>query len=347
VLTVTADRLRTIGHRIFTSAGTPSDIANHVVDSLVETTLLGHDSHGVIRIPSYVAAIKQGQLLPAAQPAITRETATTALVDGNLAFGQIAATFATDLAIAKARAAHLAAASILRCNHIGRLGEYAERAARAGMLSMIVFGAFGAGGAAPFGGAGRVLGTNPFAFGVPSSGSHGPMIADFATTTVAEGKLRVARAKKKPVPQGWIVDKQGNPTTNVEDYYSGGSLLPFGGHKGYALSMVAAALGGSLATGGIPGPDLPGVRGTFVLVINPEGFRPFQEFAASADALFETVKAAPPASGSSEVLIPGEPERRERAKRLAEGVPVPEETWNQLEVVAAELGVSSTCMFAL
>jgi len=337
MLVFTAEQLRAVGRQVFAAAGAPEDVAAKVADSLVESNLAGHDSHGIIRIPAYVQAIQRGGIVPTARPSILRETPTTALVDGNLAFGQISATFATELAIVKAKEAHLAAVGIVRCNHIGRLGEYAERAARDGLISMIVVGGFGAGGAAPFGGAARALGTNPFSFGVPA-GERAPMIVDFATTVVAEGKLQVARAKKEPVPLGWIVDKEGRPTTNVEDFYAGGSLLPFAGHKGYSLSLVAAALGGVL-TGGSQQLDRPGAAGTFVLAMDPAAFRPFQEFAAGADSLFQAMKSVPTAPGFDEVLIPGEPEQRSRAKRLAEGIPVAEETWRRLESVARDLGV--------
>jgi LDH2 family malate/lactate/ureidoglycolate dehydrogenase len=336
MLTCTADQLRAVGRRIFSAAGAPEDVAAHVADSLVLSNLSGHDSHGVIRIPAYVQGIQRGSLVPAARPSVLRETPTTAVLDGNLAFGQIAATVATDLAIAKAKEAHLAGIGIIRCNHIGRLGEYAERATKAGMIGIVVGGSFGVGGAAPFGGAARALGTNPFSFGVPA-GTAAPMIVDFATTVVAEGKLQVARAKKEPVPPGWIVDKEGRPTTDVEDYYAGGAILPFGGHKGYGLSMVAAVLGGILPA--IGSTQLERGGGTFLLVLDPDAFRPFAEFAAATDGLFGMVKQVPTAPGFAEILVPGEPEQRSRAKRLAEGIPVPEETWRRLEATASELGV--------
>ena len=337
MLVFTAEQLRVVGRRIFVAAGAPDDIAALVAHSLVESNLAGHDSHGVIRIPAYVLAIQRGNLIPNARPSVLRETPTTAVVSGNWAFGQIAAAFAVELAISKARAGHLAAVGVVQCNHIGRLGEYAELAARAGLISMITVGGFPGGATAPHGGAGRALGTNPFAFGVPAAG-FAPMIVDFATTVVAEGKLQVARAKKEPVPLGWILDKEGRPTTDVEDFYAGGTLLPLGGHKGYSLGMVAEVLSGAL-----PGVDaFRGDRagsGMFVLAVDPEVFRPFEEFAAAVASLFQRVKSVPPAPGFDEVLVPGEPEERSRMRRQAEGIPVPEETWSRLESVARELGV--------
>lgn len=338
MLVFTAEQLRTLGHRIFAAAGAPDDVAAHVAFSLVESNLAGHDSHGIIRIPTYVLSVQRGDFVPDARPTVLRESATTAVVSGRWGFGQLAATFAADLAIAKVRASHLAAVGVVECNHIGRLGEYVDRIASAGLIGVVTAGGFPGGAAAPFGGAGRALGTNPFAFGVPA-GERPPMIVDFATTVVAEGKLQVLRAKKQPAPLGWILDKDGNPTTNVEDFYSGGSLVAFGGHKGYALGMVAEVLAGSL-----PGVEkYRGQRrghGTFVLAIDPDVFRPIEEFGASVDAFFGRVKDVPTAPGFDEVLIPGEPERRSRAQRLAEGIPVAEDTWARLQSLAEELGIS-------
>ena len=185
---------------------------------------------------------------------------------------------------------------------------------------------------------GRALGTNPICFGMPAEKSE-PMIADFATTIVAEGKISVLRAKGVPAPEGWILDKSGNPTTNTEDLYAGGTLKLMGAHKGYGLSMAAEALAGVL-----PGVEaFRGVRaghGTFILALDPAVFRPFAEFAGGMESLFDRVKAVPTAPGFDEVLVPGEPEQRNRKKRTTEGVPMPEEIWEKLTKVGADLGVT-------
>lgn len=338
VLTFTAEQLRAVGKAIFAAAGAPDDVATHVANSLVGSNLAGHDSHGILRIPMYVDGIRASTLVPGARPTILNETPTTALVKGNWAFGQISATFCVEQGIVKARESHVAAVALVQSNHIGRLGEYAEVAARAGFVSMTVVAGMGLpGAAAPYGGARRALSTNPYAFGTPAE-KHAPMVVDVATTTVAEGKLRVARAKRAPVPEGWIIDKDGKPTTNAEDFYNGGMLLPFGGHKGYGLSMMAEIFGGQ-----IPGVDeyREGKRGAgaFFLVIDPGVFRPLQSFLGGVDDFFDVVKDVPPAPGFDEVLIPGEPEQRSRAQREAEGIPVAEDTWAALGKYAAELGV--------
>jgi hydroxycarboxylate dehydrogenase B len=246
--------LRKVTESIFTAAGAPADLATEMADALVGANLAGHDSHGVIRIPAYVRMIAEGQLDPKARPEVIKETASTALVDGKWTFGHVAAKFGTSVAIKKAKEAGAAAVSIVRANHIGRLGQWASQAAAEDVIAMVVVGGGsggsrgGRGSAAPFGGAEPAFSTNPIAIGMPG-GEMPDMLIDFATTVVAEGKLQVARAKDVPVPPGSILDKDGNPTTNANDFYNGGMLLPFGGHKGYALAMFVEMLGGAFSPG--------------------------------------------------------------------------------------------------
>lgn len=341
MLVFPAEKLADSARQIFVAAGAPDDIAEKVSQSLVGAMLAGHDSHGVIRVPAYVQQIRAGRLAPAARPSVIRETATTAVVSGNWGFGQIAAFYATDLAIRKARDSQTATVGVVQCNHVGRLGEYSEIVAGAGLVAMSTVGGFaGSGAVAPFGGVGRALGTNPISFGIPTH-EHPSLIVDFATSMVAEGKLQVARAKHEPIPEGWILDKEGRPTTNAEDFYTGGVLLPFGGHKGYALSLVAEILGGSLAGVEAYRDDRFGA-GFFIWVLDPSAFRPAEDFDASVDRLLDKVKAVPPAPGFAEVLAPGEPEVRSRARRAIDGVPIAEDTWEGLRATAKELGTEIT-----
>ena len=341
--TFSAEYLRRVGAMIFEAAGTPADIADEVSRSLVDANLAGHDSHGVLRIPSYLAMISPGQLKPAARPVVLKETATSVLIDGCQGFGQISGLFATDRVVDKALAAGIAIAGIIRCTHMGRVGEYAERAVARGCVAIVTVGGFGGrGAAAPYGGARPVFGTNPIAFGFGGK-EVDPVIGDMATTMVAEGKLRVARAKGEPLPPGLILDAEGNPSTNVEDFYAGGMLLPFGGHKGSALALLVDLLGPALtgsahyAEGAYPA---LGPTGTVIIAISNGVFRPPEEFAANVDRTIQRIKAVPPAPGFSEVLVAGEPERRNRAARLASGIPLPEATWEALRQAAAELNVT-------
>jgi uncharacterized oxidoreductase len=193
--------------------------------------------------------------------------------------------------------------------------------------------------ATPFGGAGRVLSTNPIAFGIPLA-SGGKLVLDYATTAVAEGKLRVARTKGAAVPDGWIVDRAGRPTNDVEEFYThDGMLLPFGGHKGFALSMVIELLSIAL-TGADLAPDEHGRKnGAFFLAIDPTAIRSLDEFCVSAAEICDRVTSVPPAPGSSGVLLPGQPEERQRQQREAIGIEIAESTWEAVGAAARAVGV--------
>jgi LDH2 family malate/lactate/ureidoglycolate dehydrogenase len=331
MLQIPAATLRTTTERIFTAAGATPTIAAVVADALVLANLAGHDSHGVIRIPAYVKQIQAGRLAAAAEPTVIKRQAATVLVDGHNGFGQVAGRFATDQAIAAAKEYGAAAVVVTNCNHVGRVGEYPERAAAADVLLFATCGGVGGGGlTAPFGGRAGILGTNPIAIGLPA-GQRPPMIIDFATTVVAEGKVQVARAKGAELPPGAILDKAGRPSLDPNDLYDGGTMLPFGGHKGFGLSLVAAVLSQGLS--GSPG-------SFFLWAVAAGAFGSLADYAGRVDWMIEQVKAVPPAAGVSEVLVPGEPERRERARRAAEGVPVAEATWQAIGETASQLGVA-------
>ncbi len=339
MLTFTADQLRQLASRIFQGAGTPAEIADEVAGSLVSANLAGHDSHGVIRVSSYVDQIRKGEYQPAAQPEIIADRGCTATVDGNWGFGQITARFAVDLAIEKAKEHQVSAVAAIGCNHIGRLGEWAERAIAQDVVAMVTVSGTSWRLGAPYGGAARALGTDPISFGIPG-GSRGDLLLDYATTVVAEGKLRVARDKNTLLPPGCILDKDGNPSTNAEDFYAGGMLLPFGNHKGYALGMVVQML--SLVVTGADekkrDPDY--ASGTFIWALDAHAFRSPESYERMADAVVDKVKSVPPAPGSSGVLLPGDPERISREERLKNGIPLPEATWEAMQKAAQSVGVS-------
>jgi LDH2 family malate/lactate/ureidoglycolate dehydrogenase len=337
------DDLRRVTEAIFVGAGAPADLATEMADALVGANLAGHDSHGVIRIPAYLRMIAEGRLDPKARPSILRETDTTALVDGAWTFGHVAAKYGTQVAIDKAKKHGTAIVSVVRCNHIGRLGQWASQASAQGVIAMVTVGggggsAFGGrGAAAPYGGAEGIYSTNPIAIGIPG-GENPDMLLDFATTVVAEGKLQVARAKGVPVAEGLILDKDGNPTTNVHDFYDGGMLLPIGGHKGYALAMFVELMGGAFTPGDEVNGD--GRRGGAVIwAVDAFAFRSPESYADNADFVMDRVKKVKPAAGFSEVLIPGDPERRSAEERTAEGVPVADTTWAQIVEGGKSVGV--------
>lgn len=326
--------------RIFAAAGAPDDIAQIVATSLVSSDLVGHDSHGSVRVRQYLDAIRRGDLDPAARPAIVHEQGAAVTVDAQHGFGQLAAHFTINEGIRRAKEHGVAAAGLINSGHVGRLGEWVELAAEHDTLALAFCNGGGPTGAvAPFGGAERVLGTNPIAAALPVGNSQ-PIILDFATSAVAEGKVRVARNRGKSIPEGWVLNKDGLPTTNPADLYDGGMLLPAATHKGYALSLLVEFMAGLLTGGGTP--VLPGFTpGNCVLfvVLDIAAFRSPADYQRESQAVAERVKSTKPAPGFNGVMLPGEPEQQMAATRGADGIQIDDATWKLLTEDAAALSV--------
>jgi uncharacterized oxidoreductase len=323
--------------KIFRAAGADPEPTKILVDHLIAADLAGHNSHGVIRIPAYVRQIKSGQVQPNARPSILRETVVSVLVDGAWAFGQVSADYGTKVAIARAKEQGIAAVGIVRCNHIGRVGTYASMASREGVVAIVTIGDTGE-SAVPYGGKRPIFGTNPFAIGFPAA-ERDDLLVDFATTTVAAGKIQVARAKHEQLPPGSLIDKDGNPTNDPLMYRDGGSLLPFGGHKGYGLAVTSVLLSNILIGAAEIGPE-KSLSGAFIIAIDAGLFRDRSKVEADADALFGRIKEVPPAPGFSEVLIPGEPEVRSAERAGQEGIPVAEDTWAAIVEAGKSVGAA-------
>jgi hydroxycarboxylate dehydrogenase B len=350
VVVCSAPPLRDFVYRLFQSVNAPADIAAETAEHLVNANLSGHDSHGVIRIPQYFGLIEQGEIVPTARPELLRERAVAGLIDAHQGLGQFATAYALQWAVERARSHGLASAAIRSCPHIGRLGEYTERAARQGFITIVTVGVGGPGmgGTVLFGSRQRFLGTNPWSISVPARGRD-PMVFDGASSAVAEGKVRFARSARKPLPEGVIVDRDGRPTTDAEDFYRGGGLLPLGGtvagHKGYGLAMASLLIGALsmidadepylwASTKSTPADRRGRAGGVFLLVLDPACFGDAERYQALVSEVLAAVKLAPPAVGVDEILIPGEPEARMRDRRSREGIPIPAATWQELALVA-------------
>lgn len=335
-------RIAQFGRDLFQACGADDDEARTVAEALVQSSLMGHDSHGVIRIPEYLADAAAGKLRPRAPVVVTSTGASTAVVDCGQGFGAVGAERAMAVAVELARSHGTACVSTKRCSHVGRLGAYVQWAAGRGCIALATCNSPVYGHCVlPFGGRAPRLATNPIAYGVPTNGD--PVVADFSTSIVPEGKLRVYRNEGKPVPPGWILDAAGQPTTDPTLFYGPprGGILPLGGnagHKGLALSMLVEILGSSLA--GVPTTD-PTVYGNGVcfLVVDPARFCPLDRFRALVDDVVAYIKSSPPAPGFDEVLVPGELEFRTRRMRLEQGIPIDEPTLVALDDWARKLGV--------
>lgn len=320
---------------VLAAMGAPLSTAELVARSFVLSNLVGHDSHGIVRVLQYWDWVKSGQIIPGAQPTVAVSRGAVATVDGAWGFGQPAAQMATGLAIELAQANGVGAVAISKCNHIGRLGEYVATIAGSRQWGL----AFANSGpvVAPFGGSGRVMGTNPFAWSAPTP--HGPVVLDFATSKVAEGKLKIALAKGLLAPPGALVDAQGKPSTDPAAFYSGGALLPFGEHKGSGLSMLielTAGLASGMGTSCDPG--YLGGNGTLLLVVDIAAFVDPEKYLAQAGTFYQQAKAMGAGPDGADVLMPGELEARTLEARRRGGLGVPAEIRRQMTALADDLG---------
>jgi uncharacterized oxidoreductase len=342
--TVSHNRLLAFATDVFQAVGAPPDEAAIVADHLVTASLLGYDTHGVVRISQYVQEVEKGMICPGGQVTIEQETPTTAVVDCGWNFGQVGGFRAVDLAIEKARTQKTSTVVARRCNHAGRLGAYTTRAAEQnfcaiGVCNSPIHGHF----VAPFGGREGRLATNPISFAIPANGQP-PIVADFSTAEASEGAIRLHQSQGKPLPAGWVIDAEGRATTDPGAFYGPprGAILPFGGSRGYrgfALSLLVEVLGGLLG-GSCITQQQPG-NGLAFIVIDVSAFVTPEQFSAMMGELREYVKSAAPAQGWQEVMLPGEPDLRTRERRLAEGIPIDDHNWNLMEAVAAKVGVTA------
>jgi LDH2 family malate/lactate/ureidoglycolate dehydrogenase len=334
--TLSKQQLHDLTAGIFRQAGAPEDLADQVAEVLVDNHLAGHDSHGILRIPEYLKSIADGEIVPTARPEVIQETPSSALVQGHWALGQATGIFAADLAIAKAKAHQVAVVSVVQAAHTGRLAAFTDRAARQDVVMFMAIGTVDRPMTAPFGGAAAILGTNPVAFSIPNPDGD-PITLDIATSAIAAGKVKVAKARHEELPPDVILDKHGNPTVNPQDFIDGGFLLPFGGHKGYALAVIAELLSGPLI-GAESFSAVTQRSGIFIFAMNADLFRAKPDYARALAARLGQIKAVPPAPGFKEVLVPGEPEARMRSRRERDGIPIPDDTWQAVVAAARTVG---------
>jgi uncharacterized oxidoreductase len=348
VPTVAAAPLTDFARSLFVAAGVPADEAATVAGSLVGANLRGHDSHGVIRVLQYVELILAGRLKPGAELTALNETPAVLAADGNWGLGQVMAHKLLGRLWPKAAALGLAAGTLRRCGHVGRLGEYAEAAAEQKLALFATVNNHGAARrVAPPGGADARLSTNPICLGAPTAGD--PLVLDIGTSVAAEGKVRVLFQKGEPAPEGWLLDAQGKPTTDPGVLYREprGSILPLGGpqaYKGFGLAMLLDILAGGLSGGPCSRPDVPppAVGNTVLFVLfDPAKFGGLDHFLSESAGLADSVRSCPRVEGTSEILLPGDPERRAMRQRQRDGIPIGEGTWGLLTALAQKLGVAA------
>jgi LDH2 family malate/lactate/ureidoglycolate dehydrogenase len=335
--------LRTFGTHVLTSIGVPDDDAALVADSLVQADLWGHQSHGVLRLPWYVARLRTGAMTARTEPAVLSDTGPLMLLDGRDGIGQVLTEHARRLAVERARSHGVGVVGVRNSNHFGTAMYWTRRAARDGCVAILTTNASPA--MAPWGGREKVLGTNPWSIAAP--GPDGGVVAvDIANTAVARGKIHLAENRGEPIPEGWALTADGAPTTDPAQGVLG-VILPMAGHKGYAITflmdVLSGALTGSAVGTGVHGPyeaDRPSGCGHLFLALDPDAFGDRAGYEARVRQLVDEVKGVPLAQGFDEVFHPGEVEdRAEAANVAAGGIALAEQSLADLARLAAETGV--------
>ena len=349
------DQLFDFTYAVFKAMGCSDKHATIATKVLLSADIRGIDSHGVARLTGYVRLWEAGRVNATPDIKIVHETPSTAVVDGDKGLGLVVAPFAMQVAIDKAKIAGTGWVSVKNSNHFGIAGYHAMQALQHDMIGMAMTNASAL--VAPTFSVERMLGTNPIAVAIPAN-EQPAFVADFATTTAANGKLEILQRKNADAPLGWVQDKAGDPSTNANELKHGGALLPLGSdrehgsHKGYALGSIvdifsAVLSGASYGPWAPPFPayvpmpeNMPGEGlGHFFGAMRVDAFRPANEFKNHMDNWINRFRNAKPATGHDKVLIPGDPEREMEEIRIKEGIPLVDSVVEELKQVGGKWGI--------
>src|SRR6266446_579615 len=335
MVTMRADRLEALVGDIFNAAGCSRAESDRIARYLVAANLAGHDSHGVVRVPRYVEMKEDGRVIADQLVEVVLGTPVLAVIDGKFGFGQTVAPQAVAIGIEKCKVMGLSAVALRNSGHVGRVGDWAEMAAAEGVISIHFVNAGGSVLVAPFAGVERRFSTAPYCIGVPLPGRP-PLVLDFATSVVAEGKVLVASQGGKKIPADALIGPDGEMSddpatlygayapTGPRDFRQGrGAIRAFGDHKGSGLALMCELLGGALTGNGCASLERPSANGMFSLYVDPTRIDPDGFFPEEVVRYVGHVKSAAPARPGEAILVPGEPEQASRTKRLRDGVPLP------------------------
>lgn len=346
-----AERLRAIGAAIIQAGGSTPEEARLVADHLVQANLAGHDSHGIGMIPTYVRHLLAMLVVPNTRVKTVKDDGPTLMFDGQRGYGRPVAGEAIAAAIARCRATGVVAVTLANAHHIGRVGAYGELASAAGLVSLHFVNVTDHRAlVAPFRGSDARFVTNPVCIAFPGTDRQPPILLDMATSAIAMGKVRVARNQGKLIDEGVLIDETGRPTRDPNVMYREphGALLPFGGHKGYALAVVTELLAGALSGGPTIQPGNPRLGGTinnmFSVLVDPARLAGVDWLRREIDGFVDYVKASPPTDTEAPVLVPGDPERLARARRQREGIDVDDTTWSEVIAAGQQLGLAAAAL---
>jgi hydroxycarboxylate dehydrogenase B len=337
---------------VFVHSESSPEEARRIATYLTTANLTGHDSHGVIRVPVYIRWKKMGSIVPDRTVELVVDTPSLAVVDGKFGYGQTVTPQAVRIGIEKCKASGLAAVALRNSGHLCRVGDWAEMAAAEGLVSIHFVTAAGSLLVAPFGGVQKRLSTAPYCVGIPRPGQD-PVVLDFATSIVAEGKVLVASRGGKKLPEGALIDADGTLSEDPavlygpysaegpRDHTKGtGAIRAFGEHKGSGLALICELLGGALTGTGATSADRRFANGMFAIYVDPKVVDTSNFFDGEVSRYIEFIRATKPVAGVDSVLIPGDPERKMRAERTQNGVPLPDDTWAAIVNTARDVGVS-------
>jgi hydroxycarboxylate dehydrogenase B len=343
---ISAEQLTAFVEHIFIKSAAQPAFAHEVAAHLVAANLKGHDSHGVGMTPAYVNNIQTDLLDVAGEAEVIQDNGAVLVVDGHFGFGQVVGRQAMDTAITRVKDTGVVCMGLRNAHHLGRIGTYAEHCAEAGLVSIHLVNVVGHDPqVSPWGGRDRRMTTNPFTCAVPRKDAA-PVVLDMATSAVALGKVRVAYNAGKQVPEGALVDHEGIATTNPAVMYEEpfGALGPFGQHKGYGLAVMCELLGGALAGEWTAQPENHRshhiVNNMFSCIVDPAAFGGLEKFQSEVNAMVDYLHSTTPAKGFDRVRVPGEPERESMAERIANGIPIDDNTWRGVTNAASKAGLS-------
>ena len=332
---------------ILVASGSLQPEADAVAANLVMANLSGHDSHGVGMLPRYVDAVLEGGLKPNSGVKVIMDCGTLLTLDAQRGYGQVTGVQAMDLGMARAKQHGSCIMTLANSHHLGRIGHFAEMAVAQGLISIHFVNVLSRPVVAPWGGGDGRFGTNPCCIGIPLPG-EAPFLLDFATSRVAQGKMRVAHNKGQTVPEGYLIDEQGRPTTDpgvvVVPQPGGmlGALMTFGEHKGYGMAMACELLGGALSGGGTwhrPADSARAVINSMLtILIDPAKLGTQEAFDSESKAFIDWLRQSPAGAGFDHVQIAGEPERAARIARERDGIAIDASTWQEIVDAGRKVG---------
>ena len=349
---IQATQLTQLATRILSSAGAETDRAAAVAEHLVEANLKGHDSHGIGMVPSYVHAMLKGVIAPNTDAALVNDHGAVVRFEDGTGLGRVVGMQAMDVGLERARTHGIACVGLGNAAHLGRIGAFAEYCAEAGFISTHYVNVVGHDPlVVAFGGRDSRFVTNPYCCAIPRpDGNH--VVLDMATTTVAAGKVRVAHMQGVSVPAHSLVDASGQETTDPGVIFGngGGAMQPFGLHKGYGLMVICELLGGALGGLFTMQPENPRKGATLnnmlSIILDPAAVGDQDAINSEISAMSDYIYSSEPAAGTEAVLLPGDPERKTRARLLTEGIEIDDNSWADFIQSGTAAGLSQAEMDA-